>query len=60
MGATQDKMIIKKNGVSMTLDAKKGQNNSMMFYLKTKRYTPEGKEALTNLTEKKNDTSYEK
>ena len=25
MGATQEKMIIKKNGVSMTLDARKGK-----------------------------------
>ena len=37
MGATQDKMTIKKNGVSMILDARKGQNKSMMLYLKAKR-----------------------
>ena len=53
MGATRDKIIINKNGVSMILDASKGQNKSMMFYLKAKRYSPEGQEALTNLPEKK-------
>ena len=31
MRATQDKMIIKKNGVSMNLDARELQNNSMIF-----------------------------
>ena len=46
-------MIIKKNGASMALDASKGQNKSMMFYLKAKRYAQEGQEALTNLPEKK-------
>ena len=40
MGSTQDKIIIKKNVVSMTLDANKVQNKSMMFYLKAKRYDP--------------------
>ena len=60
MGATQDKIIIKKNGVSMTLTARTIQNNSMMFYLKVKRYAPEGQEALINVSEKKNDTSDEK
>ena len=49
MGATQDKMIIKKNGVIIVLYARKGQNKSMMFYLKAKRYAPEGQEALNNL-----------
>ena len=38
MGSTQNKMIIKKNLVSMTLDAGKGQNKSMMFYLKARIY----------------------
>ena len=33
----QDKMIIKNNGVSMTLYARKVQNKIMMFYLKEKR-----------------------
>ena len=37
MGATQEKIIIKKNRLSMTLDASKGQNNSMIFYLKANR-----------------------
>ena len=40
MGATPDKMTIKKNGVSIILDASKGQNNIMMFYLKAKSYSP--------------------
>ena len=40
MGATQKQMIIKKNGVSVILDARKGNNASMMFYLKTKQYVP--------------------
>ena len=43
MGATQDKIIIKKNRVSIKLDSRKGQNKSMMFYLKAKRYSPEVK-----------------
>ena len=49
MGATQDKIIVKKNGVSMILDARKGQNKRMMLYLKEKRYSPEVQEELTNL-----------
>ena len=60
MGATQDKTIIKKNGVSMILDARKGQNNIMILYLKVKRYYPEVQEALINIPEKKNDTSDKK
>ena len=60
MGATQDKMIIKNNGVSINLDAGKGQKKSMMFYLKAKRYAQEGQEEHTNLTEKKMETSDEK
>ena len=40
MRATQDKMFIKENGVSMILDSRKGQNKSMMVYLKEKRYPP--------------------
>ena len=44
----------------MTLDASKGQNKSMMFYLKSNRYSPERQEALTNLQEKKKDTSDKK
>ena len=42
MGATQDKMNIKKNGVNMILDTGKGRNTCMMLYLKAKRYAPEG------------------
>ena len=44
----------------MILEAIKGQNKSMMFYLKAKKYAPEGKEALTNLPDKKKDSSDEK
>ena len=44
----------------MTLDARKRQNNSMMFYLKSKIDAPEGQEALTNLPEKKMETGDEK
>ena len=53
-------MIISKNGVSMILDARKGQNKIMMYYLKAKRYATEGKYALTNLPEQKNHSSDEK
>ena len=54
MGDNQDKITIKINGVSVIVDASKGQNKSMMFCLKAKRYDPEGQEALTNLPEEKN------
>ena len=57
MGSTQEKMNINKNGVSIILDARKGQNGSTMFYLKAKRYAPELQEAFTNLPEKKIETS---
>ena len=50
--ATQDKMTIKKNGVIMILDARNGKKESMMFYLKAKRYSPEGQEANINIPEK--------
>ena len=60
MRGTQRKMIINKNGVIMTLDTRKVQNKNMMFYLKAKRYPPEGQEALTNLPEKKMETSDKK
>ena len=59
-GSTQDKMIIKKKLVSMTLDKRKGQNKSMVFYLKANIYAPGGQETLTNLPEKKKYTSEEK
>ena len=57
---TQDKITMMKNGVSVVLDARKGQNKSMVFYLKAKRYAPEGQEALINLPEEKNDGNDEK
>ena len=60
MGATQDKIIIKKSSISMILDASKGQNKSMMLYLKAKKYVPEGKEALINMPEQKKETRDEK
>ena len=60
MGATQDKMIIKKSGVSMILDVIKCQNKIMMFYLKENRYALEVQEALVNLSEQKKDISNEK
>ena len=41
-GATKDKITIKKNGVNMILDTRKGKNESTMFYLKANRYYPEG------------------
>ena len=60
MEVTQDKIIIKKNRVITTLDARKGQHKSMMFYLKAKIYSPEGQAAITNMPEKKTETSDEK
>ena len=41
MGDIQDKTTINKKGVSMILYPRKGQNKSMMLYLKAKRYAPE-------------------
>ena len=38
MEATQDKTTIKKNGVSMILDARKSKNESIMFYFKKEQY----------------------
>ena len=35
----------------MIPDVRKGENESMMFYLKVKLYAPEGQEANTNLPE---------
>ena len=60
MGDTQEKMIINKNRVIINLDASKGQNKSMMFYLKAKRYAPEVQDALINISEHKKDTSDKK
>ena len=39
MGATKYKTTIKKNGVSMILNAIKGVNDSTMFYLKAKTFS---------------------
>ena len=44
----------------MSLNARKGQNKSMMFYLKSKRYSPEGQWAINTIPEQKKDTSDEK
>ena len=60
IGKTKEKIVINKNGLGTTLDTRKGQNNSIVFYLKEKRYSPEGQEALTNLPENKMKTSEEK
>ena len=63
MGATQDKITIKKNGVNMILDAIKGKNAVMMFYLKEKIYAPKGskpQEVNTSLPEENKDGNYEK
>ena len=40
----------------MTLYARKCQDKSMLFYLKAKRYYPEGQEALTNVPEQQKET----
>ena len=59
MGATQEKMIINKNGVSMNLDKRKVQKKIMIFNFKEKVYPPEGEETLINLLEKKMEKSDE-
>ena len=41
MGATKYKVIIKKSGVNMNLDARKVKNESTMFLFEAKRYVPE-------------------
>ena len=51
MGATQYKINTKKNGVSMILDARKGENDIMIFYLKAKKYPPEVQEVNNNIPE---------
>ena len=53
MEANQDKITINKNAVIMILEARKGKNASIMFYLEKKLYVPEGKVALTNIPEEK-------
>ena len=55
MGDTQEKNTTKKNCVRIILDARKGEKESMMFYLRAKRYAPEVQEAQINLTEEKKD-----
>ena len=63
MGATQDKITIKKNSVNIILDAIKGKNAVMMFYLKEKIYAPKGskpQEVNTSLPEENKDGNYEK
>ena len=60
MGASQDKITIKENGASMVLDARKGQNKIMMFYLKANRYHPEGQAPLANLPKQEKDSSDKK
>ena len=55
MGATKYKTTIKKNGVSMILNAIKGVNDSTMFYLKAKTFSSAGsspQEANINMIEK--------
>ena len=56
MGATQNKIIIKKNGVGMILDASKGQKKIMMFYLKAKRYFQKDKRHLPTCQKKKDNS----
>ena len=41
MGATKDNITIKKNGDNMIMDARTGENEIIMFYLKVNRYAPE-------------------
>ena len=56
MGATKDKMHIKKNGVNVILDARKGKNKSTVSYLEAKIYAPEGsstQETNINLPQEK-------
>ena len=60
IGDDQDKNNIKKNGVNMILDARKVKNASVMFYLKTKFYVPEGQVALSNIQEEKKYGNEEK
>ena len=44
----------------MTLNASKGQNKRMMFYLKAKRYAPEKQEENINIPEIKMEKIDEK
>ena len=38
MGDNKEKITINKSGVNMTIDARNRINDSMIFYLKAKRY----------------------
>ena len=54
MGDTKDKITIDEGGVNVTLDTRKGINESTIFYLKANRYAPEGsspQEAYINMPE---------
>ena len=42
MAATKDNITIKKNGISMNLNAGKGRNGRTMFHLKEKILIPKG------------------
>ena len=56
MGATQDKIAIKKNGVNMIQETRKGENESMFLYLNSNIYAPEGskpQESNSNVPEEK-------
>ena len=62
MGNAKDKMTIKKKWHQYNSERKKGKNESTMFYLKDKRFTPEGllpQEENINLTEE-NDVQDDK
>ena len=63
MGDTLDKITLKKNSVNIVLDTRKGENESTIFYLKLKRYAPEGtkpQEANINLPEEEKYGNEEK
>ena len=56
MGDTKEKITINKNSVNMILDTRKGIYDGTMFYLRVKRYAPEGpkpQESNSNLPEEK-------
>ena len=62
---TQDKMTIKKNGVSINLNARKGRNGSTVLYLNNLTLIPEvlsHQESNINLTaeDKDKDEKYNK
>ena len=62
---TQDKMTIKKNGVNINLNARKGRNGSTVLYLNNLTLIPEvlsHQESNINLTaeDKDKDEKYNK